>query len=92
MKTKKSECLAAVNLDWPDSTDNIALNALTVNNDEDNHGKGNNDEDNHGKDNHSENNHYEDNHGKDNHGDCHDNEDDEDDEESLYGLCTKVNP
>ena len=41
MKTKKSECLAAVNLDWPDSTDNIALNALTVNNDEDNHGKDN---------------------------------------------------
>ena len=51
MKTKKSECLAAVNLDWPDSTDNIALNALTVNNDEDNHGK-----DNRGKDNHDEDN------------------------------------
>ena len=47
--TKKSECSAAGNLDWPDSTDNIALNALTVNNDEDNHGKDNNDEDNHGK-------------------------------------------
>ena len=61
MKTKKSECLAAVNLDWPDSTDNIALNALTVNNDEDNHGKDNNDEDNHGKDN----------------GDCDENDDDE---------------
>ena len=51
MKTKKSECLAAVNLDWPDSTDNIALNALTVNNDDDNQ---HDDKDNHGKDNHGD--------------------------------------
>ena len=41
MKTKKSECLVAENLDWPDNTDNIALNALTVNNDEENHGDDN---------------------------------------------------
>ena len=36
MLKKKSECLAAGNLDWPDNPDNIALNAQTVNNDEDN--------------------------------------------------------
>ena len=77
MKTKKSECLAAVNLDWPDSTDNIALNALTVNNDEDNYGKDNHGENNHDEDNHGKDNHDEDNHGKDNYGDCDGNEDDE---------------
>ena len=77
MKTRKSECLAAGNLDWPDSTDNIALNALTVNNDEDNHGKDNHGENNHDEDNHGKDNHDEDNHGKDNFGDCDGNENDE---------------